>query len=91
MKMKFVLFVTSLTSMLLCVSCTDEEHSEQVLRGAGYTDIEMTGYQFTGCSEDDQIHDVFKATGPSGRVVFGTVCCGSLWTFGSKQCTIRIE
>jgi len=76
---------------MLCVSalagCTQPDHARQVLESAGYTEIQMTGYDWLNCSEDDVFHDKFTAKGPTGRRVSGAVCAGLLF----KGATIRLD
>lgn len=77
------------TALLLCFAlgaCTAPDRSLQVLEGAGYTHIELTGYSLFACSEDDTFSTGFKATGPTGKRVTGTVCAGLL-----KGATIRMD
>ena len=79
-KFLFVLVAVAL------VGCTDSDVARKSLAGAGYTDIEITGYAFFGCSEDDAFHTGFKAKGLNGQPVEGVVCSG--WLKGS---TIRLD
>jgi hypothetical protein len=83
MAMRLVLIVVGL---LVIVGCVDEPTARRALSGAGYTDVEITGYNTWACSEDDTYHTGFKAKGPTGQVVTGTVC--SAWGKGS---TIRLD
>ena len=81
--MKRLLLIALLS--LFTVSCTDESSSREVLTGAGYTQINFTGYEFWSCAKDDTYHTGFTAKGPSGVQVKGVVCCGLFF----KGCTIR--
>ena len=76
-----------LIAMALVAGCTNNQHAQQVLSRSGYTEIEMTGYRMWDCSDDDTVHDGFRAKGPTGQVITGVVCCG-LW---AKNCTVRID
>ncbi len=69
---------------LLLASCTNETRSRAALLDAGFTDIELTGWDVFACSEDDTFSTGFTAKNPQGRAVSGTVCCGAM-----KGCTIR--
>lgn len=73
---------------LLCVGvvagCTDSNGAVKALEGAGYKDIQLTGYSFLSCSKEDVFSTGFKAVGPSGKHVSGAVCAGFL-----KGSTIR--
>jgi hypothetical protein len=72
---------------LLIVSCTNSKNVSKFLDKEGYTEIEITGYQWFSCSKDDWFHTGFKATNMKGNVVEGTVCEGLLF----KGKTIRFE
>lgn len=78
-------FLLTLVAVAL-VGCTDSDVANKALAGAGYTDIEITGYAFFGCSEDDAVHTGFKAKGLNGAPVEGVVCSGWL-----KGATIRLD
>jgi hypothetical protein len=67
--------------------CSDGDTASAVLRHAGYTGINTTGFEYGSCGRDDQQCTGFTATSPSGANVRGAVGCG--WYF--KGCTIRIE
>lgn len=71
--------------LLALIGCTDETNTRRTLDSAGYTDIEVTGYEWLECGKDDTYHTGFRAKNPKGQVVTGTVCCG-MW---AKGCTIR--
>ncbi|MFE9084871.1 hypothetical protein ACQKKG_08300 [Brevundimonas sp. NPDC003935] len=66
-------------------ACTAPTQSREVLLDAGYSNIEIGGYDWFGCSEDDALRTKFKATGPTGRKVEGVVCAGMFF----KGATIR--
>jgi hypothetical protein len=85
--MKKLIFAALLT---LLVGCTDETRSNSVLQGAGFTNIQFTGYKYFSCDKEEDVHTGFVATGPTGQRTEGTVCCGS-YGFQSwgKGCTIR--
>ena len=74
-------------SLLVALSgCTSKSDTERALAGAGYTDVQITGYRFFGCRKDDMFHTGFSATGPTGQKVSGVVCSAFL-----KGSTIRID
>ena len=77
--------IIALAAVLLS-AYTDSDVARKSLAGAGYTDIEITGYAFFGCSEDDEFHTGFKAKGLNGAPVEGVVCSGWL-----KGATIRLD
>jgi len=72
---------------LLLVCCTDEDGARRILEAQGMTEIEFTGYAPFDCSEDDTLQTGFRAKGPTGKALSGTVCCGLVF----KNCTVRFE
>jgi hypothetical protein len=66
-------------------ACTNKSDAERALKAEGFSDIEVTGYDFFACSEDDFYHTGFRAKNSKGQVVTGTVCSGLLF----KNATIR--
>ena len=68
------------------LGCTDSKNAKHVLASQGYKQIEITGYDIFGCSEDDFYHTGFKAVGVNGENVSGVVCQGIF-----KGATIRIK
>lgn len=76
-----------LTALLGIVACTNEDGARRALHGAGYTNIELKGHAFFGCSDDDHSCTKFEAVGPRGDVVTGQVGCGLI----GKGCTIRTD
>jgi hypothetical protein len=74
--------------LILLTACSDGDAAMHALRGAGYTNVEITGFKFFGCGKDDTFTTGFDAKGPTGEHVSGVVCSG----FGlfSKGATIRI-
>jgi len=81
---KIVLGLSVLFVVFGLSGCTDASKAKQALRSQGFTNIEITGYEFFECGEDDQFHTGFKATNPNGVRIKGTVCSGIL-----KGATIR--
>lgn len=77
----------ALVAVIGLSGCTDPETATRVLEDSGYTDIQITGYNYFSCAESDRIHTGFKAKGPTGREVTGTVCAGLLF----KNSTIRFD
>lgn len=78
--------VLAIVSLALITGCSAPDQAEKALTGAGYTNIELTGYRIFGCDEKDSFHTGFKATGPTGNQVEGVVCAGWL-----KGATIRLD
>lgn len=81
---------SSIAALVLAVSlvgCTDADNATKVLSSSGFTNIEITGYNWFGCSENDFQHTGFRAIGPTGQKVEGTVCSGLFF----KDSTIRFK
>lgn len=78
----------ALAVALVTVACTNESATRRTLEGAGFTDIEITGYRSWSCSKNDSTCTGFRAKGPNGRVVEGAVGCGMGC---GKGCTIRFD
>lgn len=74
-------------ALLALTACTDEDGARRALKGAGYTNIEIKGHSYFGCSDDDHSCTAFEAIGPRGDVVTGQVGCGLI----GKGCTIRTD
>lgn len=77
----------AVVAMCVLAGCTNPEHAERTLNGAGYTTIKLDGYDWLNCSEDDFYHDRFTAVGPTGQPVSGVVCSGLFF----KSATIRLD
>lgn len=71
---------------LVFVGCTSPKDTTNALTNAGFKDIEITGYNHFSCGSDDTFRTGFKAIGPTGNTVTGTVCSG--WFKGA---TIRFD
>lgn len=82
--MKGLLLAAIVAAML--TGCTSGDKAREVLAAQGFTEIEITGYDVFGCSEDDTFHTGFKATAPNGNRVEGVVCSGIL-----KGATVRFD
>lgn len=83
MRLRLILAAVCAVAIAACSSSND---AQRALNGAGYTNINITGYRWTGCSESDEFSTGFEATGPSGVRTSGVVC--SHWFKGS---TIRTD
>lgn len=79
--MKYIILLLT----ILLFGCTSETDTNRALEGAGFTEIQIGGYDVLGCSEDDFFHTKFTAKNPAGKIVSGTVCSGVLF----KNATIR--
>lgn len=85
MKKLAILSVMGL-ALMMGVGCTDADGARKALKQRGFTNIETTGYRFTGCSKGDVYQTGFQAKGPSGEYVTGVVCSG--WFKGN---TVRTD
>jgi hypothetical protein len=79
-----LLIIAIILFALSSSGCTDEQSSVRTLRNAGYSDIEVGGYEMFACSDSDTFSTKFTATNPRGERVNGVVCCGWL-----KHGTVR--
>ena len=82
-----------LLALPLAVACSDGRHiplgqrQESAVRSLGLKDPYSTGPVIIGCSDDSFLNsEGFRAIGPDGRAVEGSVCCGWL-----KGCTVRFK
>ncbi len=66
----------ALVIALFVSACTQPNEATMALQDAGYTDIEIGGYDVFGCGRDDNYATNFVATSPSGARVRGVVCAG---------------
>ena len=73
--------IMALGIALVLAGCTDAPTARKVLESQGYTDVQIGGYSFFGCSESDQFHTEFTAKGMNGKQVSGVVCSG--WMKGA--------
>lgn len=84
--MKRVIAMLGLAAFLTA-ACTDEGASFAVLKAAGYSSIQLTGYDWS-CGQGDGSCTGFRAKGPTGIPVTGAVGCGG--PFSLKGCTVRV-
>lgn len=80
--MKYILVICVMIVAL--TGCTSEQDARRALEAEGFTVIEITGYRFFGCGDDDAFKTGFVATNQGGKRVEGVVCSG--WF---KSATIR--
>lgn len=79
---KILLLITVLT----LTGCTNADKATSVLQKQGYSEVEITGYSFFSCSEDDFYATGFEAKSLTGEYISGTVCSGLF-----KGNTIRLD
>lgn len=66
--------------------CTRPDQARRVLTAEGFTDIDITGYGWFACSDDDTFHTAFVAK-KNGQEVRGVVCAGLFF----KGATVRFK
>lgn len=81
---KFITIFAFITAVTLSACTVSDSEARSVLKKAGYTNIEIGGYDMFACSDEDTFASQFTATNANGMKIHGTVCCGWL-----KSCTIR--
>ncbi|TGJ99820.1 hypothetical protein EHO57_13735 [Leptospira langatensis] len=64
----------------------ENEKSRQLLEMEGFSQIQITGFRFLGCAEEDDLAIGFKAI-KNGFTVTGTICS----SFFGKGHTIRYD
>lgn len=84
--MKRILLGLSVAILAGCTSSDGATRATRALDSAGYSQIQITGFRFFGCGEDDNFRTGFAAVGPTGKPVTGVVCGGFL-----KGSTIRLD
>lgn len=85
--MKTIAMVSLFAALALLTGCTRPLSAQVLLESAGYSDVQMHGFGWLDCSDDDFFRDRFTATGPTGKPVSGTVCTGLFFKGG----TIRLD
>lgn len=75
-----------LIALLTLTACTDEATATRILQHEGYTNIQMTGYNFFACGKEDFYRTGFTAM-KNGYRIDGAVCSGLFF----KNATIRYE
>lgn len=79
--------IYSVLAVVIFSSCTNSNGAKEALKDAGYHPIEVGGYGWFSCGEDDFYSTKFKAYSPdSSRIVEGSVCQGFF-----KGKTIRLD
>lgn len=86
LKLKILIACFAVAVIVHCTGCTDSSKAKKVLRSQGFTQIELTGYRWLGCSKDDAFHTGFTARSVNGQEVSGVVCSGFL-----KSATVRFD
>ncbi|MEM1050600.1 MAG: hypothetical protein AAGI28_00760 [Pseudomonadota bacterium] len=68
------------------IACTSPDRATDTLLAQGYTQIQIDGYAYLDCGQDDVFATAFKAKSPSGQPVEGAVCSGLF-----KGNTVRLD
>lgn len=78
LSMKSITLIASVlvSVALLASSCTAPNRASRVLVENGYSDIQLTGFAWFGCGENDLFSDGFIAKSSNGSTVRGVVCSG---------------
>jgi hypothetical protein len=66
MRYRFLFTVFMIVTAMVAIGCTDDNATISTLNKSGYTDIEITGYSFWECGQDDTFHTGFRAKNPKG-------------------------
>lgn len=72
---------TKTIALLMCAGvlmggCTDRSGTLQVLEDQGYTEVQVKGHSWFGCSDSDTFKTRFTAVNDKGNKVKGEVCSG---------------
>ncbi len=72
--------------VVFLAGCSDDRAARSALDAAGFSEIVIRGFGWTGCGRDDDFTTKFTAKNQNGRAVSGVVCSG--WFKGG---TIRFN
>ncbi len=67
--------ICTLLSVLIFVGCTDKDNAKKLLEKEGYSKIQITGYDWFGCPQEDVFSTGFLAI-KNNKTFIGTVCNG---------------
>ena len=70
----FVIF--ALVGIPLYAAFSDRSETVSFLEYQGYSDINLTGYEYFSCGHGDLFKDGFTALNTQGKPVNGVVCAG---------------
>lgn len=85
--MKKIKILLIILSVLIIQGCTNSSEATRILKENGYKNINITGWGWFKCSQDDFFATKFDALSTSGKKVSGTVCSGLIF----KGSTIRFN
>jgi hypothetical protein len=84
---KFLAMASILALTLGLAGCgVNPDRAKSALEAQGLTNVQIGGYAFWGCGENDTFRSSFTATGANGQQVSGVVC--SAWF---KGMTVRYD
>lgn len=63
---------------MIVMACTNPKDAVNALNEAGFTNVQVGGYDWFACSDYDLYSTNFNAIDPEGSPVSGTVCSGFL-------------
>lgn len=73
---------------LFLSSCgVNHDAGKRAIEAHGITNVEIGGYAFWGCSEDDALRSKWTGIGVNGQPVSGVICGGLLF----KSYTVRFN
>lgn len=75
--------IISIIALLFTCSCVNSDRLYEIIENDGVTNVNLTGYAWTGCSKDDTISQKFTGT-KNNKSVNGVICGGWL-----KAYTVR--
>jgi|DEB0MinimDraft_3_1074331.scaffolds.fasta_scaffold330730_2 hypothetical protein len=76
--------VAVLVSVAFVMTTDPEAQAVHAAESAGLTEVNVEGWAWFGCGEDDDFRYNVSATNINGDHVDATVCCGIV-----KSCTVR--
>lgn len=80
------LLIVLLSVLLVSLSgCSDPRGAKDVLKSAGYTEVQTHGANVFVCGQDDFYSTKFTAKNPAGKSTSGTVCSGLLLKGGTVR------
>lgn len=76
--------------MLLITSCTNPDGAKMFLEENGFSDIQITGYDFFADGDDEMTSTGFIATNYQGRVLVGAVTEKFPWVIFKPKFSLRV-
>lgn len=85
---KLLIGLAAVATLALGACRVDPEDQTAIVESYGFTQVQMGGYAWFGCSEEDDVSVQFTATSPTGQHVKGVFCSGL--TEFDKGATVRV-